>query len=222
MIYCWFIVEPSRYFPWYINFERKQYPFHVSLEYYFGASKILMLPVKRFGNLRKRVARVIERDTRDNVARKKTAARRTFHLSSVRARALRVDVKTKKWSALLCAGETATQRLRALYVAVPMCGHERREGYAREDSGSGYYYYVYCRVYVHPRQRGGGRRKRGRGGEKNTPSYLVHFYPLKQFQHCFKIVLSRVIVLCMRPRSSGLGWCARTLDSSRTWASPHC
>lgn len=33
--------------------------------------------------------------------------------------------------------------------------------------------------------------------DKNTPSYLVHFYPLKQFQHCFKIVLSRVIVLCM-------------------------
>lgn len=30
----------------------------------------------------------------------------------------------------------------------------------------------------------------------------VHFYPLKQFQHCFKIVLSSpggVIVLCMRP-----------------------
>lgn len=53
-------------------------------------------------------------------------------------------------------------------------------------------------------------------GEKNTPSYLVHFYPLKQFQHCFKIVLSRVIVLCMRPRSSGLRQCVRTLDSSRT------
>lgn len=28
---------------------------------------------------------------------------------------------------------------------------------------------------------------------------LVHFHPLKQFQHCFKIVLSRVIVLCMCP-----------------------
>lgn len=40
-----------------------------------------------------------------------------------RALALKVDVKTKKWSALLCAGETATQRLRALYVAVPTCGH---------------------------------------------------------------------------------------------------
>lgn len=40
---------------------------------------------------------------------------------------------------------------------------------------------------------------RQRRREKNTPSYrLVHFYPLKQFQHCFKIVLSGVIVLCMR------------------------
>lgn len=51
------------------------------------------------------------------------------------------------------------------------------------------------------RVRAPSSKKRGaaREGEKNTPSYLVHFYPLKQFQHCFKIVLSRVIVLCMRP-----------------------
>lgn len=48
--------------------------------------------------------------------------------SFLRARALKVDVKTKKWSALLCAGETATQRLRALYVAVPMCGHNGAKG----------------------------------------------------------------------------------------------
>lgn len=67
-----------------------------------------------------------------------------------RARALKVDVKTKKWSALLCAGETATQRLRALYVAVPMCGAKG----TREGDSSGYYT-VYGRVYVHPRQRGG-------------------------------------------------------------------
>lgn len=64
-----------------------------------------------------------------------------------------MDVKTKKWSALLCAGETATQRLRALYVAVPMCGHNGAKG-TREGDGGGYYT-VYGRVYVHPRQRGG-------------------------------------------------------------------
>lgn len=69
---------------------------------------------------------------------------------------------------------------------------------------------------VWPHVRAPSSKRRGNRGEKNTPSYLVHFYPLKQFQHCFKIVLSRVIVLCMRPRSSGLRWCARTLDSSRT------
>lgn len=59
----------------------------------------------------------------------------TFRLSSTRARAraraLKVDVKTKKWGALLCASETATQRLRALYVAVPICGHNGAKG-ARE------------------------------------------------------------------------------------------
>ena len=37
------------------------------------------------------------------------------------------------------------------------------------------------------------------GGRKiHLATRLVHFYPLKQFQHCFKIVLSGVIVLCMR------------------------
>jgi len=58
------------------------------------------------------------------------------------AHALKVDVKTKKWDALLCVGETATQRLRALYVAVPICGHS--EGYARGDGGG--YYPVYGRI----------------------------------------------------------------------------
>ena len=120
---------------------------------------------------------------------------------------LRVNVKTKKWDALLCAGETATQRLRALYVAMlPMCRHSRKKGAQKGRRGN----YPRCM----------GRRVRAtlvkEVGEKNTPSYLVHFYPLKQFQHCFKIVLSRVIVLCMRPRSSGLRQCVRTLDSSRT------
>lgn len=38
----------------------------------------------------------------------------------------------------MCAGETATQRLRALYVAVSMCGHNGAKGYARGDGG-GYY-----------------------------------------------------------------------------------
>jgi hypothetical protein len=37
----------------------------------------------------------------------------------------------------------------------------------------------------------------GRGKIHLATARLVHFYPLKQFQHCFKIVLSEVIVLCM-------------------------
>lgn len=103
----------------------------------------------------------------------------------------------------MCSGETATQRLRALYVAVPMFGHNGAKG-ARKGGR-------WCLVVVVTipcifaytctlvKEAGGGGD--AGGGEKNTPSYLVHFYPLKQFQHCFKIVLSRVIVLCMRPPS---------------------
>lgn len=78
-----------------------------------------------------------------------------------------------------------------------MCGHNGAKG-ARQG--------VAITTHVRPRVGApSSKRQGGVGrGEKNTPSYLVHFYPLKQFQHCFKIVLSRVIVLCMRPRSSGL------------------
>lgn len=129
----------------------------------------------------------------------------SFASARARAHALKVNIKTKKWGALLCAGETATQRLRALYVAVPMCGHNGAKG-ARNG--------VVETTRIWPRVGAPSSKRQGGRGEKNTPSYLVHFYPLKQFQHCFKIVLSRVIVLCMRPRSSGLRWCARTLDSS--------
>lgn len=50
------------------------------------------------------------------------------HISIFLPRALKVDVKTKKWGTLLCAGETATQRLRALYVAMPMYGHNGAKG----------------------------------------------------------------------------------------------
>lgn len=71
----------------------------------------------------------------------------------------------------------------------------------REGVAVDYYHYNVYRPRVRvPSSKRAKERRRG----KNTPSYLVHFYPLKQFQHCFKIVLSRVIVLCMRPRSSGL------------------
>lgn len=137
-----------------------------------------------------------QRDTMSFAKKKNGSSSRIPSFS--RAHALKVGVKTKKkWSALLCAGETATQRLRALYVAVSMCGHNGAKGYARGDGG-GYYPCMAAYTCTLVKEAGGD------GGEKNTPSYLVHFYPLKQFQHCFKIVLSRVIVLCMRPRSSGL------------------
>lgn len=55
-------------------------------------------------------------------------SRPVFLLSLSRRVSLQVNVKTKKWNALLCAGETATQRLRALYVAMPMCRHSRKKG----------------------------------------------------------------------------------------------
>lgn len=151
------------------------------------------------------------------------------------SRSLEANVKTKKWDALLCAGETATQRLSALYVELCLCagaaGIRVREGQGAGGSE--------CRrkkgaIEIERDEEKERRTAKGGDGnypvhgpactctlvkevgEKNTPSYLVHFYPLKQFQHCFKIVLSRVIVLCMRPRSSGLRQCVRTLDSSRT------
>lgn len=126
-----------------------------------------------------------------------------------RARTLKVDVKTKKNGAPYCA--PVRLRLKGLELCTWLCLCAATT--ARRVHARGWWWLLHR---VRPRVRAPSSKRRGDGGEKNTPSYLVHFYPLKQFQHCFKIVLSRVIVLCMRPRSSGLRWCARTLDSSRT------
>lgn len=107
--------------------------------------------------LEKDSPRDIERDTpaRYNVVRKKKKNGSSSRIPSFsRAHALKVGVKTKKkWGALLCAGETATQRLRALYVAVSMCGHNGAKGYARGGT-----VVVTTRVWPHIRAPSSKRR----------------------------------------------------------------
>jgi len=57
---------------------------------------------------------------------------RRFNLSSCNAREAPIisgaRVSQKNWDALLCGGETATQRLRGSYVVVPMRGHNGARG----------------------------------------------------------------------------------------------
>lgn len=166
-----------------------------------------MSHVKRFGNSRKIVAKY--RRTRcPRPCRWQKNGSSSYIPSFLRARALKVDVKTKN-GAPYCA--PVRLRLKGLELCTWLCLCAATT--ARRVRARGWWWLLH-RVW--PRVRAPSSKRWGDGGEKNTPSYLVHFYPLKQFQHCFKIVLSRVIVLCMRPRSSGLRWCARTLDSSRT------
>lgn len=84
------------------------------------------------------------------------------------------EKENKKWNALLCGVETATQRLRAFYVTVPTCGHNA----ARRVRATMVMtvvlvvvtmtvvvvvdYPVYSRVYVHPRQTDGAAGRSGK------------------------------------------------------------
>lgn len=97
----------------------------------------------------------------------------------------------RKSDALLCTGETPTQRLSFVL---------EHAGLGRIQESQGSWLKGWRKSRAEPRHMATLAQvcARQRRREKNTPSYrLVHFYPLKQFQHCFKIVLSRVIVLCM-------------------------
>lgn len=70
----------------------------------------------------------------------------------------------------MCGGETATQRLRALYVAVPTCGHNGCKGCAQVMTMVVVKivvvvvvdYTVHSRVYVHPRQTDGAAEEGGK------------------------------------------------------------